>query len=63
MVWLACAAVVGVILLVSFGAEIAHLELKERSDCGHTRAIPIFLKVGLFDLIILDGAQIFKREY
>ena len=61
--WLACAAVIGVILLVSFGAEIAHLELKERSDCGHTRATPIFSKVGLFDLIILDGVLIFKREY
>lgn len=45
-----------------FRGAIGHLALEARSHCGPTRAIRIFIEVGLFELLILDGALTFRRE-
>ncbi len=64
MVWLACAVVVAVEILLAkrFGGAIGHLALEARSRWGPTRAIRIFTEVGLFELLTLDGALTFRRE-
>jgi len=64
MVWFACAVVVAVEILLAkhFGGAIRHLALEARSRCGPTRAIRIFIEVGLFELLTIDGALTFRRE-